>query len=521
MLRVRHPDMSDAARDPMVTLEEERDLYRHERDLYRRLLELNRETALDAFLKEALAVMVSAVGAEHGYIELRGEDDPPSTPRWWTAHGLTPEAVAGVRGKISRGIIAAAVASGETILTQSARIDPRFSALTSVRAGAIEAVICAPIGEPVPCGVTYLQGRHTGRFTEEDRDRIQTLARHLAPAAIRLMEERARPARDPLEPLRQALRMDGIVGRSPALVGVLRQAALVAPLDVNVLLTGDSGTGKSQLARVIHASGPRAHGPFVELNAAALPEALLESELFGAMPGAHSTATRRLEGKVAAADGGTLFLDEIADMPLPAQAKLLQLMHSREYYPLGSNRAVRANIRIMAATNSDLDRAVAERRFRQDLLYRLQVVPLRLPTLAERGEDVAPLARHFCETAGRQHQLGHFSLSRGAVIALETTEWPGNVRQLAHAVEAAVIRAAGEGVSEIQVAHVLPMERHVGAATGATTFQQATRQFQARFLQRALEENQWDVPETARRLDIARSHAYGLIRVFKLSRNGH
>ena len=510
--------MSDAAHDALTRLEEERDLYRGERDLYRRLLELGRETALDAFLKEALALLVAAVGAEHGYLELRGEDDATATPRWWTAHGFTPEAVAGVQGKISRGIIAAAIASGETVLTHSARIDPRFSALTSVRAGGIEAVICAPIGEQVPHGVVYLQGAQTRRFTEEDRDRVETLARHLAPAAIRLVTERAEVSQDPLEPLRQSLRMDGIVGRSPALLAVLRQAALVAPLDVNVLLTGDSGTGKSQLARVMHASGPRAAGPFIELNAAALPEALLESELFGAMPGAHSTATRRLEGKVAAANGGTLFLDEIGDMPPSAQAKLLQLLHTKEYYPLGSTRALRADIRVMAATNADLDRAVAERRFRQDLLYRLQVVPMRVPSLAERREDIVPLARHFCECAGRQHQLGHFALSRGAVLALEATEWPGNVRQLAHAVEAAVIRAAGAGVTEIQLAHVFPAEHSGGAPTGAATFQHATREFQSRLLQRTLEETDWNVVETARRLDLGRSHVYNLIRVFGLKR---
>jgi Nif-specific regulatory protein len=313
--------------------------------------------------------------------------------------------------------------------------------------------------------------------------------------------------------------MDGIVGRSPALVAMLRQAALVAPLDVNVLLTGDSGTGKSQLARIIHLSGPRAQGPFVELNTAALPEQLLESELFGAMPGAHSTATRRLEGKVAAADGGTLFLDEIADMPLSSQAKLLQLLHSREYYPLGSPRAVRANIRVIAATNTDLDRAVLEKRFRQDLLYRLQVVPLRVPSLAERREDVAALARYFVDNAGRQHRLGSFTLSRGAITALESTEWPGNVRQLAHAVEAGVIRAAGEGVAEVQAAHVFPGEHRDGGSCGPATFQVATRQFQARLIQRALEETDWNVPETARRLDLGRSHVYNLIRSFGLNRN--
>src|SRR4030095_7595034 len=134
---------------------------------------------------------------------------------------------------------------------------------------------------------------------------------------------------------------------------LLRQVALVAPLDVSVLLSGESGTGKSQIARVIHDNGPRAPRRFIELNGAALPEALIESELFGAMPGAHSTATRKIEGKVAAAEGGTLFLDEVGDLSLSAQAKLLQLLQSKDYFPLGSSKIVRANVRLVAATNVD------------------------------------------------------------------------------------------------------------------------------------------------------------------------
>jgi Nif-specific regulatory protein len=213
--------------------------------------------------------------------------------------------------------------------------------------------------------------------------------------------------------------------------------ALVAPLDVTVLLTGESGTGKSLLARAIHDNGPRAAGPFVELNCAALPEGLIESELFGAVAGAHSTATRAVPGKVRGAEGGTLFLDEIAELAPAAQAKLLHLLHAREYFPLGAPRAVRADIRLIAATNVDLDAAVAEKRFREDLYFRLRVLPIRVPTLAERKEDLADLSVYLLGTACRRHSLPAFSLSPGAVRAVEASPWPGNVRELAHALEAA------------------------------------------------------------------------------------
>src|SRR5262249_50393260 len=152
---------------------------------------------------------------------------------------------------------------------------------------------------------------------------------------------------------------------------LLQSVSVAAPLDVGVLLTGPSGTGKTRIARLCHDSSPRAAAPFVELNCATLAETLFESELFGAMPGAHSTAARRVEGKVAAAEKGTLFLDEVAEVPLASQAKLLQLLESKEYYPLGSPRAVRADVRVIAATNVDLQAAVKQRAFREDLYYRL------------------------------------------------------------------------------------------------------------------------------------------------------
>jgi len=505
--------MSEGSDDSRVTK------IQKERDLYRRLLELGRQTTLEPLLRDALALIVEVVGARQGYLELHRDDDPSGEPRWWIAHGFSPEAIECVRSTISQGIIGEALATGRTIATNSALLDPRFNTRHSVLRGRIEAVLCAPIGDDVPRGVVYLQGCDGGRtFSDEDREHAEIFARHLASFADRLLHHPAeRNGNDPMPALRHALRLDGVVGRSAALVAMLRQALLLAPLDVNVLLTGDSGTGKSQLARIIHDSGPRAGHPFVELNCASLPEPLLESELFGALPGAHSTATRRIEGKVAAAEHGTLFLDEICDLAPTAQAKLLQLLQSREYYPLGGVRPIQADVRVMAATNSDIARAVSERRFREDLFYRLQVMPLRVPSLAERREDVPALAAFFCDVAARRHRLGRLELSPCAIRAAEAAEWPGNVRHLAHAVEAAVIRAAGEGVLHVQKGHLFP---DLGGQPGRRdpTFQEATRRFQGDLLRAVLEERGWSVSEAAQQLDLARSHVYNLIRVFGLTR---
>jgi Nif-specific regulatory protein len=222
---------------------------------------------------------------------------------------------------------------------------------------------------------------------------------------------------------------------------------------------------------------------------------------------------------VAAAERGTLFLDEIADLTLAAQSKLLHLLQTREYYPLGSAKPARADVRVIAATNVDLDVAVAERRFRQDLYYRLHVVPIRVPTLAERVEDIEALATYFCTQACTRNHLPVLRISRGALRALETAAWPGNVRQLANAIEAAAIRAAGEGAAQIEHSHVFPGDVACDEpSTRELTFQEATRRFQFGLLQEALETHEWNVTEVARRLDLARSYVYTLIRAFGLRR---
>lgn len=496
---------------------------RRERDLYLRLLELGSEQQLEPFLKEALALVTEAAGAHQGYLEIQdpGLDEPRE--QWSAAEGLSEPEVEGVRDRISRGILAEALSTGRSIATASAVSDPRFSEFASVQKSRIEAVLCAPIGAEVPIGALYLQGRDApGPFTEADQARAELFARHVAPIADRLLQRRRiRRDTDPTRPYRQTLQVEGVSGRSDALARLLHDVSLVAPLDVSVLLTGESGTGKSQIAHVIHANGPRAGRPLVEVNCSALPENLVESELFGAEAGAHSTATRRTRGKVHAAEGGTLFLDEVGELPGPAQSSLLQLLQSKQYFPLGSTQEARADVRIIAATNANLEERVREGRFREDLLYRLQVLPIRVPSLAERASDIAELAEFFCAEVCHRHGLAPRRLSQNALRAAATTAWPGNVRQLANAIEAAVIRASGADEPEVRTHHLFPDREssESDVVSEPHSFQQATREFQRKLVAGALADAGWDVREAAKRLELTRSHVYNLIRSFGISRD--
>jgi len=253
-----------------------------------------------------------------------------------------------------------------------------------------------------------------------------------------------------LEAENRLLRNDGLprlIAGSRAMEPVLRLVERLGPSDAHVLITGANGTGKSLLARCLHAASRRADRPLITLNAGGFAEGLLESELFGHTKGAYTDAKADRAGRFELADGGTLFLDEIANAPAALQAKLLRVLETGEFERVGSSRTQRVDVRILSATNAELPKEVAAGRFRQDLLFRLNTFELHLPTLRERREDIAPLAAHFLEAHARKYRKALAGFEEGALCALEQHAWPGNVRELDHAVERAVLMATGPAIA--------------------------------------------------------------------------
>ncbi|ENG3801148.1 two-component system response regulator GlrR [Proteus mirabilis] len=301
-----------------------------------------------------------------------------------------------------------------------------------------------------------------------------------------------------------------IVTRSPQMLRLLEQAKLVAQSDVSVLINGQSGTGKEVLAQAIHRASPRAKKPFIAINCGALPEQLLESELFGHAKGAFTGAVSSREGLFQAAEGGTLFLDEIGDMPMALQVKLLRVLQERKVRPLGSNRDIDIDVRILSATHRDLPKAMVRNEFREDLYYRLNVVNLRIPTLSERAEDIPVLANHLLRESAKRHKPFVRSFSTDAMKCLMTASWPGNVRQLVNVIEQCVALTTAPVISEALVTQALQ-----GENTALPTFAEARGHFEMTYLRKLLQMTKGNVTQAARMAGRNRTEFYKL-----LSRHG-
>lgn len=307
---------------------------------------------------------------------------------------------------------------------------------------------------------------------------------------------------------------DTIVTRSPGMLRLLDQARMVAQSDVSVLINGQSGTGKEILAQAIHNASPRSKKAFIAINCGALPEQLLESELFGHSRGAFTGAVSSREGLFQAAEGGTLFLDEIGDMPIPLQVKLLRVLQERKVRPLGSNRDLDIDVRILSATHRDLPKAMERGEFREDLFYRLNVVSLKIPALHERAEDVPLLANHLLRQSADRHKPFVRSFSTYAMKRLMAASWPGNVRQLVNVIEQCVALTSAPVISEALVQQALE-----GENTALPTFVEARNQFELNYLRKLLQMTKGNVTQAARVAGRNRTEFYKLLSRHELDAN--
>ncbi len=313
-----------------------------------------------------------------------------------------------------------------------------------------------------------------------------------------------------------------IVGTSFAIRSLLDRIEKVGPTDARVLITGENGTGKELVARALHRVSPRAEERFVEVNCAAIPAELIESELFGHVKGSFTGAVADRAGKFEQATGGTLFLDEIGDMSLAAQAKVLRALQEGIVTRVGGERPIRVDVRVIAATNKELEKEIAAGHFREDLFFRLNVVPIHVPPLRERRDDVAMLVRHFAEKAIEEQRLPPRGFAAGAVERLARMDWPGNVRELRNTVERLLILARGPEVTaadvERLVAGAQPAASGAGDILAARTFAEFKERAERAYILAKLREHDWNVSETARAVDMPRSNLYKKIERYALLR---
>jgi two-component system nitrogen regulation response regulator NtrX len=307
-----------------------------------------------------------------------------------------------------------------------------------------------------------------------------------------------------------------MIGESPAFERALEQATMAARSDARVLLIGESGTGKELLAAHIHATSPFAGGPFVKVNCAAIPGELIESELFGHEKGSFTGATAMRRGKFELADGGTLFLDEIGDLHSNSQAKLLRVLQEGEFHRVGGEQTIRVSVRVLSATNRDLAALVAQGKFREDLYYRVSVVPIRVPALRERPQDIRPMAEYFLEDFCARNGFRRRAFDAEVWDAFLEYKWPGNARELRNAVERMAILSPGDTLTAAAIPLELKLPRESNGSRSSV--QQARESAERDHVLRALEDSGWNVSGAARALGMERTNLHKRIRALGLAR---
>ncbi|MBI4613558.1 MAG: sigma 54-interacting transcriptional regulator [Planctomycetes bacterium] len=483
------------------------------------LANLVRESAssapADELARRVLAAIVQATGTERAIL-LVAAGGGELQPRF----AIDGEGQASAEpGPYSRSLPLSVYRTGRPeARVLSADLTPAEMATSAGTLG-LRAVMAAPlVAAGKRLGVVYVDSKGSvRRFEEADLALFEALAAQAALALERARDEEERRAHLEREnkSLAEALSGgDAVVGQSPALTKLLDALRRVAPGEVTVTLQGESGTGKGHLARLLHALSGRRDRPFVEIDCAAIPEGLFESELFGHVEGAYTGAGAASDGLLAVAHGGTVLLDRVSELPLPLQGKLLRFLETREVRPVGATEARRIDVRVVAATTGDLGELAAKGAFREDLFFRLHVVRLHVPPLRDRGGDVLALARHFLDRFAAETGRPPIRLSEAAQRALLAHAWPGNIRELKNRLH----RAVALGTADELEPDILELGTESAEHPLREARRRAIDEFEEGYVRRALEAHGWNVAATARALGLARQNLHKLITKYGVAR---
>jgi transcriptional regulator with GAF, ATPase, and Fis domain len=489
------------------------------RDVMRLARDVTSILELQPLLDAVVLSFVEITGAERGFLMLY-DDDRALTFR--ASHELDHESWQQNGVEISRGPIREAAESGRGVYVDDVLTQGQYGARESILSLKLRSFSCVPlVHRGRVLGVCYTDSRHPGRpLDAHDRGLLEAFASQAALAIENAREHDAlMQAKSRLEAENQSLRRQiershrfaNILGESEAMQKLFDTLEKVVPTTASVLLIGETGTGKELIARAIHSNGPLKNAPFIPVNVAALPEALLESELFGHKRGAFTGAIADRAGLFESADGGTLFLDEIGDMPLQQQSAVLRALQEGEVRRVGEERAHKVRVRVIAATNRDLTAGMRDGRFREDLYYRLNVIGIQVPPLRQRGNDILLLAedavRHFSKSHGKKVA----GISPSAARWLLDQRWPGNVRQLLNCVERAVTLCEPGRPVDVDLLRG-PWSVPEAMQVPSGTLKEILDAAEGEAVRLALEGCAWQVTAAARQLGVSRQHLHNLVR---------
>ncbi len=418
---------------------------------------------------------------------------------------------------LGQGIAGYVAQKGQPLLIPDVTNDPRWYKKISESTGfETKSIACVPMmvnGDII--GVVEIIDKEDGSSIQPDDMKLLTVFAELASLAIsnaQKIDQVRRENKNLREELEQQYQ---IVGESQALAKVISDAFKVANSKTSTMILGESGTGKELLARLIHRAGPRKQKPMVVINCAALPDTLLEAELFGHERGAFTGAVARKIGKFELADGGTIFLDEIGEMSPGMQAKLLRVLQEGVFYRVGGNVPISVDVRVISATNRDIAKEVEEGRFREDLYYRLNVVQIRMPSLRERKEDIPLLANHFLEIFKLEKGLPDLRISKKAMEKMINYEWPGNIRELRNAMERAVVMGDGREILPEDLPIFSP-KKNSNSITVGLTLKEAINRFKKEFIIETLRHTRGNRTQAAKIMDIQRTYLSRMISKYNI-----